>query len=505
MKKMSKFRKGLLAIIGGLTVAGAGIGVTVPLVTSNNNYENSLNNSSSNNSSNLKVNGSVISTDNLNIVATGLSSNVSSQVSRQSLSSSSSAESTVDSKYTAKKELTMVNGEKKEFLVSTVYENNRKFMPILAYDEEISYNNYQQSREYKDVVYGNFPGWDKKVTIIHQIDNVDLSKAYARVVEYSANKTLQETFPDATKSVKQLYIALDSKTMTADVITKLVNQYQPDYLRIESVDDTTIKQLPDMKDFSTVKKVDFGGLFTTIKGVSFPESTLELKITSDNIKTIDPLQLPESAAIITETVHDARFTEIDLSSHTNLTTEELQKAVDIVYKQRINERAFQGNFAGGYIYSWNLQNTGITSFNDVNIPKLNDGTDRFYIAYVAVSSSGSNGTANETISGGSEPSNDSQIGEWWDSNANGWSKVTTVTVTAKGNAQLNYDKTLNEIMGFLAKYPNVTKIDVSLLKFEDSNKTLDNLKEDLIKQIQSKYGEDSSYSKVEIETTSQSN
>ncbi|BAC43929.1 conserved hypothetical protein [Malacoplasma penetrans HF-2] len=503
MKKMSKFRKGLLAIIGGLTVAGAGIGVTLPLVTSNNNHENSLNNSSSNNGSNLKVNGSVISTDNLNIVATGLSSNVSSQVSRQSLSSSSSSESTVDSKYTAKKKLTTVSGQEKEYLVSTVYENNRKFMPILAYDEDISYNNYQQSREYKDVVYGNFPGWDKKVAVVHQIDNVDLSKAYASVAEFTPTEILKN--PSAPESVKQLYVALDSKTMTADVITKLVDRYQPDYLRIESVDDTSIKQLPDMKYFSTVKKVDLGGAFTTIKGVSFPTTTQELKISSDNIKSIDPLQIPESAAIITETVHDARFTEIDLSSHTDLTTDQLQKAVNIVYKDRIKERAFQGNFAGGYIYSWNLQNTGITSFNDVSIPKLNDGTDRFYIAYVAVSSGNSNGTANETITGGKEPSNDSQIGEWWDSSSDGWSKVSKVTVTAKNGASLDYNKTLTEIMGFLAKYPNVKTIDISLLKFEDASKTLDGLKTELTNQIKSKYGEDSSYAKIDFIITSQSN
>lgn len=529
MKKISKFKKHWLALMGGFTVAGAVLGTAIPLATSNHDKTSSnvvntnSNNASSNSSSDVSssssstdfsVNGPVISTDSLNIVATGFdnSSSTRSTTSTQSLSlastDSSSASSSVgdssqipttDKNNPGKKTLTTVKGEQKEFLVSTAYQNNRKFMPILAYDESISYYNYQQSRSFEDTVDGNFPGWDKSVKSVEQIKTTDLSKTFVQLVTYKATETLKKAFKDVQSEIKQLYISLDD-TLTSNVINELIQLYKPDYVRIENVNNNNIKQIPNMKNDSFIKKLDISGDFSSVKGVVFPNSTEELRIVSENIKSIDPLQLPENAAIITENVYDARFTEIDLSSHTNLSTEDLQKAVNIVYEKRINERAFQGNFAGGYIYSWNLQHTGKTSFNEVKIPELNDGTGRFYIAYVAISSGNSNGTANETITEGNTPSNDSQIGEWWDSNANGWSKVTTVNVTAKDGSALNYDKTVKEIMGFLAKYPSVTAINISSLTFTETSKTLDNLKDELVKEIKAKYGEDSSYANINFIT-----
>ena len=54
-----------------------------------------------------------------------------------------------------------------------------------------------------------------------------------------------------------------------------------------------------------------------------------------------------------------------------------------------------------------------------------------------------------------------------------------------------------EIMGFIAKYPNVKKINIVNIKLVD-NVTHEQLKENVLKAIESKYGEESQYKEIEF-------
>ena len=371
-------------------------------------------------------------------------------------------------------------------------------MPILAYDEDDTAN-FSQTRTSLDLIVNNFPGWTRT------IESNSYSTNGSYVQKFVATDTLKGAFKNLQKTeVTELVVCVDQlvkKVSTTDYkseIQKLITSVNPDYLTLEDVKDDNLQYVPELNN-SNLKKLTVSGSFTSLNGVKISDTVQELEISSSQMTSVDPLLIPANAALITE-MNSSIFTDIDLSSHKNLSVEDLQKAVNTVYEQRISERAFQGNFAGGYIYSWNLRGTGITSFNEVSVPKLNDGTDRFYIAYVAVESTNSDGTAQEVISEGTEPSNDSQIGEWFDWNEQGWSKVSDIIVTAKDSAKLDFNKTVQEIMGFLAKYPNTVKIDVSALQFTDENKTSGDLVTELKNQIKASYSEESSFSKIQFVT-----
>ena len=467
MKKISKFKK-FTAISISVALGVGTIGASVPLLLE------STSNTSSNYSDALSPTSEsgihAISTANLNFNAVS--------------NSSSKQAATVSTDGTQK--LTTESGAKKDFKVSTLYKNDRKFMPILAYDND-DVANFTQGRTTLDRIVANFPGWTKN----QLFNNYSQDGSYS--YQYVANDILRNTFTTLQKNkIDSLTISIDKTASVLGIdkvketVQSLINTYEPDFLVIDNISDTTLKQIPDLTaDF--LKKVTLSGSFTSLNGIKLSDKIQEISVDSSSMKAVDPLVFPDGVSLINDG-SGSIFTSIDLSSHKNLTNDNLQKAINIVYKDRINQRAFQGDFAGGYIYVWNLRGTGITTLNNVTVPKLEDGTGRFYIGYVAVdSASSSSGTANEVVNSGNTPSNDSQVGEWYDWNQDGWSKVTEVVVTAKDNAKLDFSTTVKEIMGFLAKYPNVAKINISSLTFTDSTKTLENLKESIKDAIISGY------------------
>ena len=486
MKKLSKLRKFSIALTSGLAAGIAGIGITVPLVQ---NQGTTLVTNSENSSGdfggyeNFTKTESSIQSENLSFTPASNSS---------TLTMSRNASTTDENKGTQM--LWTQSGEQKEFKVSTVFKNNRKFMPMLAYDTD-DVANFSQTRIWIDLVLDDFPGWDRT-----SVWNT-FSQNGSYVHKYTATDTLKKAYPNLQKTeITKLVICLSDlvykvkdTTNYKEVVQKLIDEVNPDYLDLQYVNDSNIQYLPELNN-SNLRKLSISGGFTSLSSLKISDKVQEIEV-KGGLTSIDPLIFPKDAAFITES-GSAIFTEINLSAHKNLTTEELQKAVDIVYKDRINERAFQGNFAGGYIYSWNLRNTGISSFNSVTVPELNDGTGRFYIAYVAVETENSDGTVEEVISEGTQPSNDSLIKEWYDWNPQGWEKVSDIIVTAKDSAKLDFDKTVKEIMGFLQKYPNVIKIDISSLKFTDDKKTLSDLETQLKNQIKGNYFEDSPLNKI---------
>ncbi|MDE6894322.1 MAG: IgG-blocking protein M [Malacoplasma sp.] len=488
MKKLSKLRKFSIALTSGLAAGIAGIGITVPLVQ---NQGTTLVTNSENSSGdfggyeNFTKTESSIQSENLSFTPASNSS---------TLTMSRNASTTDENKGTQM--LWTQSGEQKEFKVSTVFKNNRKFMPMLAYDTD-DVANFSQTRIWIDLVLDDFPGWDRT-----SVWNT-FSQNGSYVHKYTATDTLKKAYPNLQKTeITKLVICLSDlvykvkdTTNYKEVVQKLIDEVNPDYLDLQYVNDSNIQYLPELNN-SNLRKLSISGGFTSLSSLKISDKVQEIEV-KGGLTSIDPLIFPKDAAFITES-GSAIFTEINLSAHKNLTTEELQKAVDIVYNDRINERAFQGNFAGGYIYSWNLRNTGISSFNSVTVPELNDGTGRFYIAYVAVETENSDGTVEEVISEGTQPSNDSLIKEWYDWNPQGWEKVSDIIVTAKDSAKLDFDKTVKEIMGFLQKYPNVIKIDISSLKFTDDKKTLSDLETQLKNQIKGNYFEDSPLNKIEF-------
>ncbi|MDE7112177.1 MAG: IgG-blocking protein M [Malacoplasma sp.] len=491
MKKLSKLKKFSIALTSGLAAGIAGIGITVPLIQNQGTTlvnESGKSNDDFGNYENFTKTNSSIESENLSFTPANSSSST--------LSMTRNASVTEENKGT--KMLWTQSGEQKEFKVSTVFQNNRKFMPMLAYDED-DVANFSQTRIWIDLVLDDFPGWERT-----RVSN-SYSENGTYVHKYTATETLKKAYPNLQKTeITKLVICMNELvyrlkgTDYKEAIQNLINKTNPDYLDIQYVNDSNIQYLPELNN-SNLRKLSISGGFTSLSSVKISDQVQEIEV-KGSLTSIDPLVFPKDAAFITES-GSAIFTEIDLSAHKNLTTEELQKAVNVVYEDRINERAFQGNFAGGYIYSWNLRNTGISSFNNVTVPELKDGTGRFYIAYVAVETTNSNGTVEEVISEGTQPSNDSLIKEWYDWNPQGWEKVSDIIVTAKDSAKLDFNKTVKEIMGFLAKYPNVAKIDISSLKFTDDKKTLTDLETQLKNEIKSNYFEDSSFSKIEFITS----
>lgn len=399
-------------------------------------------------------------------------------------SSSSSGSSTITpSQYNKTESLMTDKGTKQDVLVSTLTTNNRSFMPILAYSDDQA-SNYISGRSGSDVQNDDYNGWTKSsyVTV----------NDYAWSFSYSASNLLKQAYPKVTSTVNVISISLEiakDDGVSADALAKFIDSQNVSMVKFFEVRDDNVNLLPDLTSNTNIKKVQINAstqwknaLTSFPKNLSFPESTQEIQLYTPDVKSIDPLVFPKDASLISDNTQlTARFENIDLSSHNSLTNAELQKAVDVVYQSRIKERAFQGAFAGGYIYSWNLVGTGITSFNDVVIPKLEDGTGRFYIAYVAVSSTGTieNGVVNEDMKPNTSASNDSQIKEWYDANPNGWSTVTTVNVSSKG-VEISYNQALQEIIGYVNKYPNTNKINIKDVKLADG-KQLSDLKSDLTK------------------------
>lgn len=400
-----------------------------------------------------------------------------------------------DPKYNSIKKVTDIDGEVRAIVTTNCFENNRKYMPILTYNDD-TYYSYSQTRSWEDVNGNVYPGWTLQKS---QLSSYDGNNFFGiSWYSYKPTETLKKAYPNVVDHVVGLGIILPEIVKsygekTKDVLSKLINDHSEiSYLTFYGVDDSNIGHLPTIGENTNIKKMAIRGTYSNLTGFAFPKSLLELEFSSQNYKAVDPLQLPKSAAIIYEQNYSSYFTSINLSSHQNMTNDQLQEAVNVVYQQRIHERTFQGNFAGGYIYSWNLRKTGLSSFNGVTIPMLTDGTGRFYIAHVEVETDGNQGPNKDEVIGNNpsgKPSNDSQIDEWYDWNEQGWSKVTQVTVTSKDNAPVNFENTVQEILGFVKKYPNIKTVDVSALKFTDESKTLDQLEKTVNEELAKKYAD----------------
>ncbi|MCF0217516.1 MAG: IgG-blocking protein M [Malacoplasma sp.] len=511
--KLSKKRKLLLSGIGAFSLAAVSVGVGVPMATSSQSATTSTATATKTASSDFTFNeNGTVTTKNLVFSSSDLTADANT-VTKSSVLQAATETETVDAKADAKadattatedkwsktEQVTTQSGEKKDILVSKVYDNNRKFMPILAYDNGTDYYGYNNSRSNDDFWFYDYPGWTRtKLSLNYTTNGTNL-------YQYTATKELVDSGVKLeTQNVKFLVVSMTKvldlfgeNGAKAQLEKILTSSKDVQYIQFKELSDWNVDLVPDLSSYTNIKKLDLvgldGGRFTTLGNLKMPESVEELSIYGPDLKAIDPLQLPKNAALIYDLGNGATFDVIDLSKHKDLTTEQLQEAVNAVYSQRINERGFQSNFAGGYIYSWNLRGTGVTSFNDVEVPELNDGTGRFYIDYVAVESSGiKDGVVNETINNTDKPSNDSRISQWYDWNTeSGWSTVKTVNVAVKDNAKVddaNFDNVVNEIVSFLNKYTNVKTIDISKIQFS-GKKTANDLKEALTSAINAKYAD----------------
>ncbi len=363
------------------------------------------------------------------------------------------------------------SGKDVSVLVTTSFSNDRKFMPILAYDDEHQrdFYGYTQSRSANDVRYMIFPGWSKT--------NGAAKIAKWSVTQYEATEALKSAYPGlAQASVTGLSVDLTRflTLQTVDDLVRFVNENSVAYLKLDNVTDKAIGELLDLSRMAGLRKLALQGTFGGIDNIAMPEGLLELEINSQNLHTVDPFSIPRSAALIHEQGFGGYFSMIGFNNgkHADMTVQELQEAVNIVYVQRIKERAFQGHFSGGYIYNWSLRGTKLTSMNQVTVPALDDGSGRFYMGRVEIDSGSAGVTdpATEVLPGTGIPTNDSQIGEWYDWNqGNGLGSVTKVIVSAIDDAPLPFNVVVQELLGFIAKYPGAATFDISRIVLDDGH------------------------------------
>ena len=378
-------------------------------------------------------------------------------------------------------EVTTESGKKDTQIQSTLYRNERKFMPILAKDFPESHPQNSRifgERDVREVEKDIYPGWDRVVA-----ENNSSNGFYYQGVkgvglfDYKPSAVLKTVKPDA-QNIKTLVLSLDvvennyGKENSKKIFEHVIKVASPDMISLASYDSELFDLLP--KDINgtfgdkskSLKKMSLYGEFDNINKLMLPETLEEIEIYSPKMTKVDPLLFPKNANLIYDSFISSNFTSVDLSNRGKMTTDDLQKAVDIVYEERVDERYFQNHWAAGYIGHWNLRNTGLYSFNDVVVPPLLDSTGRFYIGSVEIETDSSMGPIqNEQIGSGNKPSNDSQIGEIFDWNTDGWSKVEEVVVTMQQGRPIIFEKAVSEIVGFINKYPNVKRIDVRNLIF----------------------------------------
>lgn len=377
------------------------------------------------------------------------------------------------------------NGDTVPRYSSSEYHNNRTYMPILDTTEHY----YHSERTSGEIQRGAYRGWE-----ISGKGYVVFGEKYS----YTASPVLKTVFNNLqTETINAIQFNLDLSNTTIESI----NTYLQENKDIQFVTVRGINQNTDLSKLvlpENIKKLSLFGERNTINDLKLPTDLQEIEIyLGKSLKSVDPLIFPRTTNIISDVAANntsSVFTEIKLSDSTiDNTSAKLQQAINDVYTYRIKERAFQGLVTGGYIGSWDLTGTKVTSFNHVTIPLLNDGTGRFYIAHVEVKTDGNiDSTQNETIT--NKPSNDSQINDWFDWGG-GWQKVQEVVVSSSENVSL--ETATQEIMGFIAKYPNIKKINIVNIKLVD-NVTHEQLKENVLKAIEAKYGEESQYKEIEF-------
>lgn len=385
-----------------------------------------------------------------------------------------------------------------ELYQSNLYYNQRDFMPILS--SERMYN-YPNERSTMSVIHNDYYGWDiTNETYMNSNGNALSSKkdyAAMKYFKYSPTSELTKYFGKTNKihSLEFDCEKMMNDNLSIDDLAKKINTFMEasvngytkiEFVTIRKASQELLEKLVVPNGIKKLTIIDYSegywSQLSSLRGIKIPTSVQELEFYSNSSNKIDPLILSSNTHMIYDHIDDsnynirqANFSMIDLSTHTNLTNNEFQRAIDIVYGQRQFERNFQGNLTGGYIYQLDISNTPIKTLNNVFIPSQSD--NRFSIAYVKWSSNIGNGQIEVNI-GSDKPSNDSLVGEWWDVATNP-STATKLVLTSSG--QVKVDTVLNEVIGQIKKYQLIKEIDLKGVSLLDS-KTLT----DLINAIKTK-------------------
>ncbi|MDE6289698.1 MAG: IgG-blocking protein M, partial [Ureaplasma sp.] len=376
------------------------------------------------------------------------------------------------------------------------YYNQRDFMPILS---SFRMYNYPNERLSGDALNGEYYGWNKSNQYFNSNGSIANQNDWAaNYVNYVPRNELKEWSKSNGNLVQELIKGLQidcSKFNSVEQINSYLEKAQKmgvEFITIKSPTQNQIEQIIIPNGIKKLTIVDYDkkiqSHLTSFRGIVIPESVIELEFYSNSCRKFDPLILNSSTHMIYDHIESlasgikpVNFSTIDLSSHKNLSQQDLQRAIDIVYVERQFERNFQGEFSGGYIYQLDISNTPIKSLNSVRIPSQSDG--RFNIAYVKWSSSTQNGEISIGITNSDKPTNDSLVGEWYD-DSNNSSAVTKLFVQTTEPVAIELAK--KEILGQIKKYPNINEVDLKGVKLSDNKKLSDlviELKESLTDSI----------------------
>lgn len=377
--------------------------------------------------------------------------------------------------------------------LSTEYYNNRIYMPIM----DSKNHNYSNERTGYEVEKNIYPGW-----IVNENNINELNKGLY-TYEYEASSLLNSTKKLIDDSISVINIDLTS-IFSIDEANKEMAEGKYDFVIISGIDkNTKISEIriPDGTKKLTLKAKDFDFSWDEKIGINdlyIPDSIYEVELyLGSSLDKINPLIFSDNTNIISDVAltngMSSVFKEIKIDDENmDNNSANLQKAIDITYKYRIKERAFQGITTGGYISSWDLTKTKVDSFNDVEIPPLTDGIGRYFIGHVEIKTSSYFGNSQNEIISSDSSTNDSLINSWFD-HGGGWQNVSEVVVNSK--KEISIETATREIMGFIAKYPNVKIIDIKNIKLSNGNHK--DLTINIKKELESKYGKDSKYLEIE--------
>ena len=358
-------------------------------------------------------------------------------------------------------------------------------MPILTSDSADHNSNYINERSQNEVEFNRYPGWERNYNNT-SFNGAILGATYTPTQALKdglnkINKVKEENVNkfdnvDGLKNINAMIVdfqKLESIRPTINVseINQLINYAVENgvtFLSFSGLNQSVLEGIVIPDKITKLTITDFDGRLTSFRGIKIADSVKELEFYSTSAYKIDSTVLPDSAHLIYDHIDGdnpakgnlefKNFTMIDLSDRQDLTDDILQKALDNVYAKRQYERALNGDFVGGYIYNLDISDTPIKTLNNVYIPSQSDG--RFNIAYVQWSSDKvENGQITITIGKPSKyPTNDGQVGEWFDSSGNA-QLATILKLKTEGKMQLKQFQI--ELKALLDKYPNINKIDIS--------------------------------------------
>ena len=368
---------------------------------------------------------------------------------------------------------------------SPYYFNQREVMPILTSDDADHNSNYINERSQNEVEFNRYPGWERNYNntffngailgatytptaalkdALNQINNV-------KTTNVNKFENVDALAPISAMSLDFQQLASIRPTISVEDINALIN-YAADqgvtFISFSGLSQSILEGIVIPNKITKLTIKDFDGNLSSFRGIKIADSVKELEFYSTSAYKVDPTILPDSSHLIYDHIDGdnpakgklafKNFTMIDLSDRQDLTNDILQKALDNVYGKRQFERALNGDFMGGYIYNLDISDTPIKTLNNVYIPSQSDG--RFNIAYVKwTSDKVQDGQITITIGEPSKyPTNDAQVGEWFDSSGNA-ELATVLKLKTEGNMELKQFQI--ELKALLDKYPNINKIDIS--------------------------------------------